>query len=66
MQGHYRAKAQSGISPVPAWRLSRNLPIRPGKALQVTITLPNEQRIEVAEAVMQWSRRQEFAVENLL
>jgi len=32
----------------------------------LTVTLPNEQRIEVPEAVGLWSKRQEFAVENLL
>jgi hypothetical protein len=28
--------------------------------------LPNKQRIEVPEAVVRWSRGQEFAVENVL
>ena len=47
------------------WRLSGDLPMRPGEALSLTVTLPNEQRIEVPEAVVQWSRGQEFAVENV-
>jgi hypothetical protein len=46
-------------------RLSGNLPMRPGETLSLTVTLPNEQRIEVREAVVRWSRGQEFAVENL-
>ena len=29
------------------WRLSRDLPLRPGETLSLTVTLPNEQRIEV-------------------
>jgi hypothetical protein len=32
----------------------------------VTVTLPNAQRIEVPEAVAQWSRSQEFAVEDVV
>jgi hypothetical protein len=31
----------------------------------LTVTLPNEQRIEIPEAVVRWSRGQEFAIENL-
>jgi len=38
------------------WRLSGDLPIRPGETLSLTVTLPNEQRIEVPEAVVRWSR----------
>src|SRR3989441_8478478 len=44
------------------WRLSGDLPMRPGE----TVTLPNEQRIEVSEAVVRWSRGQEFAVGNVV
>ena len=47
------------------WRLSGDLPMRPGETLSLTVTLPNEQRIVVPEAVVRWSRGQEFAVENL-
>jgi len=46
------------------WRLSGDLPMRPGETLSLIVTLPNEQRIKVPEAVMCWSRGQEFAVEN--
>lgn len=42
------------------WRLSGDLP-----TLWLSVTLPNEQRIEIPEAVVRWSRGQEFAVENL-
>ena len=38
--------------------------MRPGEPLSLTVTLPNEQRIAVAEAVVRWSRGQEFAVET--
>jgi TPR repeat protein len=37
------------------WRLSGDLPMRPGENLLVTVTLPNEQGIEVLEAVVRWS-----------
>jgi len=47
------------------WRLSGNLPRRPWETLSIRVTLPNEQRFEVPEAVLRWSRVQEFAVENL-
>jgi hypothetical protein len=46
------------------WRLSDDLPMRLGETLSLTVTLPNEQRIVVPEAVVRWSRGQEFAVEN--
>ncbi|MEO5630691.1 MAG: PilZ domain-containing protein [Nitrospiraceae bacterium] len=48
------------------WRLSGDLPMRPGESLSLTVTLPNEQRIEVPKAVVRWSPGQEFAVENML
>ena len=44
------------------WRLSGDLPMRPGETISLTVTLPNEQRIEVPEAVIRWSRGQDFAV----
>lgn len=47
-------------------RLSGDLPMKPGEALSLTVTLPNEQRMKVSEAVVQWSRGQEFAIENLV
>jgi PilZ domain len=48
------------------WRLSGDLPMRPGETLSLTVMLPNKQRIEIPEAVVRWSRGQEFAVENLV
>jgi hypothetical protein len=48
------------------WRLSGDLPIRPGEILSLTVTLQNEQHILILEAVVRWSREQEFAVENIL
>lgn len=48
------------------WRLSGNLPMRPGETLSLAVTLPNDQGIEIPEAVVRWSRGQEFAVEILV
>ena len=48
------------------WRLSGNLPMRPGETLSLIVTLPTEQRIEEPEGVVCWLRGQEFAVENRL
>jgi PilZ domain len=47
------------------WRLSGDLPMRPGETLSLTVTLPNDQRIEILEAVVRWSRHQEFGVETV-
>jgi hypothetical protein len=48
------------------WRLSGDLPMRPGETLSLTVRLPNEQRIEIPGAIVRWSRGQEFAVENVV
>lgn len=47
-------------------RLSGDLPMRPGEMLSLTVTLPNEQCIEIPEAVVRWSRGEEFAAETRL
>jgi len=47
-------------------RFSGDLPMRPGETLSLTVTLPNEERIEIPEAVVRRSRGQEFAVENVM
>jgi hypothetical protein len=31
----------------------------------LTVTLPKDQRIEITEAVVRWSREQEFAMDNV-
>jgi hypothetical protein len=40
--------------------------MRPGETCSLTVMLPNEQHIEIPEAVVRWLRGQEFAVENLV
>lgn len=46
------------------WRLSGDLPMRAGETLSLSVTLPNQQRINVSEATVRWSRGNEFAVET--
>ncbi len=48
------------------WRLSGDLPMKPGETVSLTVTLPNEQFIEIPEAVVRWARGQEFAVEDVV
>ncbi len=48
---------------VSVWRLSGDVPMQPGETLSLTVTLPNEQRIEVPEAEVRWSRGQKFGGE---
>lgn len=36
-----------------------------GQTFSLTVTLPNEQRIEIPKAVVRWSRGQKFPVENM-
>ncbi|HSL03923.1 MAG TPA: PilZ domain-containing protein [Nitrospiraceae bacterium] len=51
---------------VNGWRLSGDLPMRPGETLSLMVTLPNEQCIKILQAVVRWSRGQEFAVETVM
>lgn len=48
------------------WRLSGDLPMRPGETLSLTVTLPNQQSIVVAAAIVRWLRGQEYGVETLV
>lgn len=43
----------------------RRSPQASEERLSLTVTLPNEQRIEILKAVVRWLSGQEFAVENL-
>lgn len=45
------------------WRVSGDLPMRAGETLALSVTLPNQQRIN-AEGTVRWSRGTEFAVET--
>lgn len=63
--GHFQGQGTVWNLSCTGWRLSGDLPMRPGEILSLTVTLPNEQRIEIPEAVVRWSRGQEFAVETM-
>ena len=41
------------------------LPMRPGETCSLTVTLPNEQHILIPEAVVLWSREEEFGIEMM-
>lgn len=45
-------------------RLSGDLPMRQGEMLSLTVTLPNKQHILIPQAIVRWSRGQEFAVQH--
>jgi hypothetical protein len=40
--------------------------MRSGEFISLTVILPNEQHIEVPEAVVRWSRGQEFGIETVI
>jgi hypothetical protein len=48
------------------WRLSGDLPMRPGETLSLTVTLPKQQSIVVAAAIVRWVRGQECGAETLV
>jgi len=60
--GLFQGKGTAWNLSCTGWRLSGDLPMRPGESL----TLSNEQHITVPEAVVWWSRGQEIAVENVV
>jgi len=47
------------------WRLSGDLPVRPGETLSLTVTLPDERRSEIPEPKIRWSRGQGSTVGNI-
>jgi PilZ domain-containing protein len=47
------------------WRLSGDLPMCRGEILSLNVTLPNEQRIKIQEAIVRWSRGEEFGIETV-
>ena len=47
------------------WRFSGNVPMRPGEIVSMKITLLNEQRLQITEAMVRWSRGKEFGIETI-
>jgi hypothetical protein len=64
--GDSKDKTPCGTSRVPVRDCLEICPCAPGETLPLTVTLPNEERIEVPHAIVRWSRGQEFMVENVL
>jgi hypothetical protein len=48
--GPFKGKGTVWNLSCSGWRLSGDLPMRPGETPSLTVTLPNEQRIEMPEA----------------
>lgn len=46
------------------WRFSGDVPMQPGETRSLNVKLPNEPSMEVLEAVVRWTRHQEYAVET--
>ena len=47
--GPFQGQSTVWILSWTGWQLTDDLPMRPGKTLSRTVTLPNEQRIEIPE-----------------
>ena len=63
--GPFHGQGTVGNFSCSGWQIVGDLPMRPGETLSLIVTLPNEQRIEVPEAVVRWARGQEFGVKNV-
>ena len=50
---------------VNGWRLSGDVPLRVGQTCPLTVTLPNQESIVVAAAIVRWARGQEYGLETL-
>jgi hypothetical protein len=64
--GDSKDETPCGTSRLPVRDCLEICPCAQGGTLSLTITLPNEERIEVPQAIVRWSRGQEFTVENVL
>jgi hypothetical protein len=60
-----KAKARCEIVRVLGGDSLAIFPCGQGETLSLMVTLPNEQCIEIPEAVVRWSRGQAFAVETV-
>ena len=50
---------------VNGWKLSGDVPLRVGQTCPLTVTLPNQESIFVAAAIVRWARGQEYGLETL-
>ena len=51
---------------VNGWKLSGDLPLRVGQTCPLTVTLPNQESLFVAAAIVRWVRGQEYGLETLV
>ena len=51
---------------VNGWRLSGDVPLRVGQTYPLTVTLPNQESIFVAAAIVRWARGQEYGLGTLV
>ena len=64
MPYHLQRRAVWNLS-CTGWRLSGDLPLRIGEICSLTVNLPNQQHIMVAEAVVRWVRQNEYGIETI-
>ena len=50
---------------VNGWKLSGDVPLRVGQMCSLTVTLPNQPSLDVAAAIVRWTRGQEYGLETL-
>lgn len=48
------------------WRLSGNLPLRPGDVCSLNMTLPTNKQISVAAGIVRWVKNDEYGIETLV
>ena len=51
---------------VNGWKLSGDVPLRVGQTCPLTVTLPNQESLVVAAAIVRWVRGQEYGLETLV
>ena len=66
----YNAGTSQGLGTVwnfsvNGWKLSGDVPLRVGQMCPLTVTLPNQESIFVAAAIVRWARGQEYGLETL-
>ena len=63
--GHSQGKGTMWDFSVNGWKLSGDVPLRLGQLCPLTVTLPNQERIVVAAAIVRWVRGQEYGLETV-
>jgi hypothetical protein len=66
----YNAGTSQGLGTVwnfsvNGWKLSGDVPLRVGQTCPLTVTLPNQESISVAAAIVRWARGQEYGLETV-